>query len=73
MEDTIRQFEEKALAALPIVEKRYMEIVNSKTPEKEPFKPAEYLTQYSGDFARAILNKYEELTGKFWYMLRGGI
>jgi dipeptidase len=73
MEDTIRQFEEKGLAELPIVEKRYMEILASKTPDKEPFKPAEYLTQYSGDFARAILNKYEELTGKFWYMLRGGI
>ncbi|MDP2914396.1 MAG: C69 family dipeptidase [Candidatus Aminicenantes bacterium] len=73
MEDTIRQFEEKGLAELPIVEKRYMEIFNSKTPDKEPFKPAEYLTQYSGDFARAILSKYQELTGKFWYMLRGGI
>ena len=73
MEDTIRQFEEKGLAELPIVEKRYQEILNSKTPDKEPFKPAEYLTQYSGDFARAILNKYEELTGRFWYMLRGGI
>ncbi len=73
MDDTIRQFEEKGLAELPIVEKRYQEIFNSKTPEKEPFKPAEYITQYSGDFARAILSKYEELTGKFWYMLRGGI
>ena len=73
MEDAIRQFEEKGLAELPIVEKRYQEILNSKTPDKEPIKPADYLTQYSGDFARAILNTYEELTAKFWYMLRGGI
>ena len=73
MEDTIRQFEEKGLAELPIVEKRYQELLASKTPDKEPIKPAEYLTQYTNDFARAILNKYEELTGKFWYMLRGGI
>jgi dipeptidase len=73
MEDTIRQFEEKGLAELPIVEKRYQELLASKTPDKEPIKPAEYLTQYTGDFARAILNKYQELTGKFWYTLRGGI
>lgn len=73
MEDTIRQFEEKGLAELPIVEKRYQELLASKTPDKEPIKPAEYLTQYTNDFARAILYKYEELTGKFWYMLRGGI
>jgi dipeptidase len=73
MEDTIRQFEEKGLAELPIVEKRYQEILASKTPDKEPFTPAQYLTQYTNDFARAILSKYEELTGKFWYMLRGGL
>jgi dipeptidase len=73
MEDTIRQFEEKGLAELPIVEKRYQELLASKTPDKEPIKPAEYLTQYTNDFARAILYKYQELTGKFWYLLRGGI
>jgi len=73
MEDTIRQFEEKGLAELPIVEKRYQDLLASKTPDKEPIKPAEYLTQYTNDFARAILNKYEELTSKLWYMLRGGI
>ena len=73
MEDTIRQFEEKGMAELPIVEKRYQDLLASKTPDKEPIKPAEYLTQYTGDFARAVLNKYQELAGKFWYMLRGGI
>ena len=73
MEDTIRQFEEKGLAELPIVEKRYQEILASKTPDKEPFTPAQYLTQYTNDFARAVLNKYEELAGKFWYMMRGGM
>lgn len=73
MEDTIRQFEEKGLTELPIVEKRYQELLASKTPDKEPFTPTQYLTHYTNDFARAILGKYDELTGKFWYMLRGGI
>ena len=34
------------------VEKALPEILsNSKTPDKEPFKPTEYLTQYTNDFA----------------------
>jgi dipeptidase len=73
MEDTIRYFEEKGLSELPVVEKRYQEILARKTPDKEPFTATEYLTRYTNDFARAILSTYEELTGKFWYMLRGGI
>ncbi|MGA2585758.1 MAG: C69 family dipeptidase [Candidatus Aminicenantales bacterium] len=73
MEDTVREFEEKGLMELPIVEKKYQEILASKTPDKEPFKPNEYLTKYTNDFARAAMNKYEELTGKFWFLLRGGL
>jgi dipeptidase len=73
MEVTIRMLEEKGLTEMPIVERRYQEILASKTPDKEPFTPAEYLTQYTNDFARAVLNTYEELAGKFWFMMRGGI
>jgi len=73
MEDTVREFEEKALAELPQVEKKYMELLASKTPDKEPFKPNEYLTKYTNDFARAAMNKYEDLTNKFWFLLRGGL
>jgi len=73
MEDTVREFEEKGLMELPQVEKKYLEILNSKMPDKEPFKPNEYLTKYTNDFARAAMNKYQELTEKFWFLLRGGL
>ena len=73
MEDTIREFEEKGLLELPQVEKTYMDLLNSKTPDKLPFKPNEYLTKYSNDFANAAINKYRELTDRFWYLLRGGL
>jgi len=73
MEDTVREFEEKGLLELPQVEKKYLEILNSKTPDKEPFKTNEYLTKYTNDFARAAMNKYQELTEKFWFLLRGGL
>jgi dipeptidase len=73
MEDTVREFEEKGLMELPQVEKKYLELLNSKTPDKDPFKPNEYLTKYTNDFARAAIDKYQELMEKFWYLLRGGL
>ena len=73
MEDTVREFEERGLLELPQVEKTYMELLNSKTPDKLPFKPNEYLTKYTNDFANAAINKYQELTDKFWFLLRGGL
>jgi len=53
MEGTVREFEEKAFSDLPQVEKKAVEILNSKNPEKEPFTLNQYLTKYTGDFARA--------------------
>jgi dipeptidase len=73
MEDTVREFEERALLELPQVEKTYLELLNSKTPETLPFKPNEYLTKYTNDFANAAMNKYQELTERFWFLLRGGL
>ncbi|MCR4395990.1 MAG: C69 family dipeptidase [Candidatus Saccharicenans sp.] len=66
MEETVRAFEDRALAELPLVEKKVLEIMNSKTPEKEPLTVNEYLTLYTGDFARATMEKYRELYEKFW-------
>lgn len=66
MEETVRAFEERALAELPLVEKRVLEIMNSKTPDKEPLSVNQYLTQYTGDFARAAMQKYRELYEQFW-------
>lgn len=66
MEEVVRNFEEKAMAELPLVEKKVLEIMNSKNPEKEPLTVNQYLTMYTNDFARAVLEKYRELYELFW-------
>jgi dipeptidase len=73
MEDNLREFEEKALLEMPVVEKTYLELLNSKTPEKNPFTPAQYITKYSNDFAHAAMSKSVELGDKFMFLLRGGL
>jgi dipeptidase len=69
IEDTIAEFEDKAFADLPLLEKRVQEILASKTPEKEPFTVERYLTKYSNDTARAAVQKYLELGDKFWMLI----
>jgi dipeptidase len=66
MEETVKGFEEKALTELPWVEKKVMEIINSKDPDKEPFTVNQYLTMYTNDFARAVIQRYNELYEIFW-------
>jgi len=63
---TIAEFEEKAFAELPAIEKRVQDILASKTPEKEPFTVSQYLTKYTNDFARAAIQRSLELGDKFW-------
>jgi dipeptidase len=72
VEDTVREFEDKAFADLPLVEKEFVRIQTSKTPEKEPFTAAAYLTKYTNDFARSAIQKYLELGDKFWHAFAMG-
>ena len=73
MEDTMREFEEKALIEMPLVEKTYLDLAGSKTPEKLPFTAERYLTKYCNDFAHAAMSKYIELGDQFMFLLRGGL
>ncbi len=69
IQGTIAEFEDKAFADLPMLEKKVQEILASKTPDKEPFTVAQYLTKYTNDFARAAMGKYMELGDKFWMLI----
>ena len=69
IEETIAEFEDKAFADLPLIEKRVQEILASKTPDKEPFTVEKYLTKYTNDTARAAIQKYLELGDKFWMLI----
>jgi dipeptidase len=67
--ETIAEFEDKAFADLPILEKMVQEIQASKTPDREPFTVERYLTKYTNDTARAAVQKYLELGDKFWMLI----
>jgi dipeptidase len=70
---TVAEFEARAFADLPLIEKKVQEILASKTPEKEPFTVDQYLTKYTNDFARAAVQKYLELGDKFWMLIAMGL
>lgn len=72
VEDTIREYEDKAFADLPGIEREVLRIQTSKTPEKEPFSTNAYLTKYTGDFARAAIQRSIELGDKFWALFALG-
>jgi dipeptidase len=72
IEETVKEFEEKAFFDLPLVEKRALEIYKSEKPEKSVARLKEYLTKYTNDFARAAMHKYWELGDKFWTMFARG-
>ena len=69
IEETIAEFEDKAFADLPMLEKKVQEILASKTPDKEPFTVERYLTKYTNDMARAAIQKYLELGDRFWMLI----
>jgi dipeptidase len=73
IEDTVAEFEDRAFADLPLLEKRVQEIMASKTPDKEPFTVESLLTNYTNDTARAAIQKYLELGDKFWMLISMGL
>jgi len=72
IEDTIKEFEDRAFMELPMVEKKALELFNSKAPDKEPMTWQQYLTKYTNDFAKAAMQKYMELGDRFWTMFARG-
>jgi len=72
IEDAIKEFEEKAFADLPLIEKKALELYESEGAEKAHAKISEYLTKYTNDFARAAIHKYWEFGDKFWIMFKWG-
>lgn len=67
IETAVKEFEDKALAELPDIEKKALELYKDNPEELK-----KYLTQYTNDFARAAMNKYWELGDLFWTMFTRG-
>ncbi len=69
VEATVAEFEDKAFADMPLLEKKVQEILASKTLDKEPFTVEAYLTKYTNDMARSAVQRYLELGDKFWMLI----
>jgi dipeptidase len=72
IEKAINDFEEKAFADLPEIEKKVLELYSDGKSEEGILKAKQYLTKYTNDFARAAINTYWELGDKFWAFLARG-
>ncbi|MCK4646529.1 MAG: C69 family dipeptidase [Candidatus Aminicenantes bacterium] len=72
IEDAIKEFEDRAFADLPSIEKKVLELYQSEASKENPVKVKKYLTKYTNDFARAAMHKYWELGDKFWAMFAWG-
>ncbi len=63
----VQEFEDRAFAELPDLEKKALELYKDNPEELK-----RYLTQYTNDFARAAMQKYWELGDLFWTMFTRG-
>jgi len=72
VEAVVAEFEEKAFADLPLIEKKVQEIMAAKDPAKEPLTVEAYLTKYTNDTARAAVQRYLELGDRFWMLYARG-
>ncbi len=70
--EAILEFEDKAFAELPHVEKIALELHGKGDSEENIARTKQYLTKYTNDFARAAMSKYWELGDKFWGMFGRG-
>lgn len=70
--EAVQEFEEKAFAELPYVEKVFLNLFGKGDNEASVARAKRYLTKYTNDFARAAMSKYWELGDKFWAMFGRG-
>jgi hypothetical protein len=68
IEPAVQEFEDKAFSELPSVEKRVVELVkDGKNEEAKKF-----VTSYTGSFAGAAMNRWQELKVALWGMFGRG-
>jgi dipeptidase len=70
--EAIQEFEDRAFAELPHVEKIALELYGKGESEENIARTKRYLTKYTNDFARAAMSKYWELGDRFWGMFGRG-
>ena len=72
IEKAVKDFEDRAFAELPYIEKIALELYKSEEANEEHKKCREYLTKYTHDFAAAAMNKWWKLGDMFWAFFARG-
>lgn len=67
VDSAIRQYEDQAFAELPSIERTAGDLY-----KKDPESAKAFLTSYSGNFARAVTQRYWELGDKIWELFAYG-
>ena len=63
----VEEFEQRAFAELPAMEREASSLYRS-----DPAKAKEFLTKYSGDFARALTTRSWEVGDELWMVFARG-
>jgi len=71
VEGAIAEFQTRAFEELPAIEKIALQYYNSDDPDAH-MKARQFLTKYTNDFARAAMNKWNELGDTFWGLYSHG-
>jgi len=72
MTKAIMEYEAKGLSEMPAVEKRVQDMLKADSSPEGRKKAQEYLTQYTGDFSRAAMQKWIEMGDAFWALFARG-
>jgi dipeptidase len=68
----IAEYEAKGLQELPAVEQRVRDMLRQDPSPEGRAKAGEYLTAYSGEFARSAMQRWTELGDEFWALFARG-
>ena len=72
MTKAIMEYEAKGLNDLPAIEKRVQDMLKADSSSEGRKKAQEYLTQYTGDFSRAAMQRWIEMGDAFWALFARG-
>jgi dipeptidase len=72
VEGAVAEFETRAFDELPAIEKLAQDMLKADPSEQGHKKAQDFITRYTNDFARAAIDKWNELSDTFWGMFARG-
>jgi dipeptidase len=72
IEGAVSEFETRAFDELPAIEKIAQDMLKADPSEQGRKKVQDFVTRYTNDFARAAMDKWNELSDTLWGMFARG-